>query len=161
MEERSCRKVFIVEDNAFYASLMKNELERFCGNISVFPSGEKCIENIDLMPDIVLLDQNLSGTMSGIDVLKRIKEYNKHIQVIFVSGASQIDLAKDAIDFGAIDYIIKNGSTFDLVENKVTQVFNYKEKKMEMKIDYSSRRITLCLFILMVFFLIFFIFNHL
>jgi DNA-binding NtrC family response regulator len=160
MEEKSTRKVFIVEDNAFYASLMKNELEKFCGNISVFSTGEKCIENISLKPDVVLLDQHLSGTLTGLDVLKKIKEYNKQIEVIFVSGSFQVEVVKDALKNGATDYINKGDSTFDLVEKKLTDIFQFNAKALELKINNSAKKISLIMFLLMMTFLFFLFVNY-
>ena len=57
-------------------------------------------------PRIVLLDINMRG-MSGIETLKKIKEIDKDIIVIMVTGVKDDDVIKEALDAGAADYITK------------------------------------------------------
>ena len=57
-------------------------------------------------PRIVLLDINMRG-MSGIETLEKIKEIDKDIVVIMVTGVKDDDVIKEALDAGAADYITK------------------------------------------------------
>ena len=57
-------------------------------------------------PRIVLLDVNMGG-MDGIETLKRIKEIDKDIVVIMVTGVKDDDTMKNALALGADDYITK------------------------------------------------------
>jgi CheY-like chemotaxis protein len=77
MESKIERHVFLVEDNHFYASILKHELEAYCSQVTVLSSGEACLEQMNKKPDVVLLDYNLSGELNGIDVLKKIKELDE------------------------------------------------------------------------------------
>ncbi len=65
-------KIFIVEDDIFFASILKNEISnKRLGEIEIFSTGESFIDNLHKRPDIVLLDYNLNTT-NGIEVLKKI-----------------------------------------------------------------------------------------
>ena len=56
--------------------------------------------------DLVMLDVNLP-TMSGLDVLKQIKEVNEEIPVIVISGYVSTENAIEAIREGAYEYLTK------------------------------------------------------
>ena len=57
-------------------------------------------------PRIVLLDIMMRG-MDGIETLKKIKEIDKDIVVIMVTGQKDDDTIKQALESGADDYITK------------------------------------------------------
>lgn len=98
---------FIVEDDAFYAELVKNVLKNESyENVTIFHNGEDCLANIDQQPDIVILDYML-GQMSGLHILRKIKEKYPKIQVILLSGQDQMQIAVNAVKIGAVDYIEK------------------------------------------------------
>src|SRR5574341_6737 len=56
--------------------------------------------------DLVMLDVNLP-TMSGLDVLKQIKQVNEEIPVIVISGFVSTENAIEAIREGAYEYLTK------------------------------------------------------
>jgi len=70
-------------------------------------SGKEAIEIIKKhKPRIVLLDINMRG-IDGIETLKRIREFDKDVVVIMVTGVKDDDVVKQAMDAGANDYITK------------------------------------------------------
>jgi two-component system, response regulator, stage 0 sporulation protein F len=70
-------------------------------------SGKEAIEIVKKhKPRIVLLDINMRG-MDGIETLKRIKEIDKDVSVIMVTGVKDEDVEKKARELGADDYITK------------------------------------------------------
>lgn len=64
----------------------------------------KIIEKEDI--DLVLLDVWLPG-MSGIDAIKHIKGLNQQIAVIMISGHGNVEIAVQAVKFGAFDFLEK------------------------------------------------------
>ena len=56
--------------------------------------------------DITLLHLPLPG-LSGIEVLKRIKEQHPKVRVIMVSAIDQLDLRSQAQQYGAAGYVTK------------------------------------------------------
>jgi len=70
-------------------------------------SGKEAIEVVRKeKPRIVLLDINMKG-MNGIETLKKIKEIDKNIVVIMVTGVKDDDVINEALSAGADDYITK------------------------------------------------------
>ncbi|MDD5422864.1 MAG: response regulator [Candidatus Omnitrophica bacterium] len=98
--------LFVDDEEGITDSVRKFfELRSFC--ILTALSGEEAIKIIVKdKPDIVFLDIALKD-MNGIEVLKRIKEHNKKIKVIMVTGLTDQDTADKARRYGAEGYITK------------------------------------------------------
>ncbi|HEX4048586.1 MAG TPA: response regulator [Elusimicrobiota bacterium] len=57
-------------------------------------------------PRLILLDVTMPG-MSGLDVLKAARAFDPNVIVVMLTGLSDIDVAKEALDNGARAYITK------------------------------------------------------
>ncbi len=104
--------IYIVDDDEVYQNLVRYNLDYHnYSRILAFNSGEKCMKNIDLKPDIILLDYWMDGE-SGIETLKKIKEQHPEAIVIFLTGNKEKTVAEAAIKHGAYDYLLKNHLSF-------------------------------------------------
>lgn len=56
--------------------------------------------------DLVILDINLPG-MDGFHVLKRVREYDKELNIILLTARSDVEDRVKGLDFGASDYMVK------------------------------------------------------
>ena len=127
-------KVFLVDDDAVFAKLMEIELRNypdFC--IEIYPSGELCMKNIEQHPDVIIVDYHLNGidknAMNGLELLRKIKDFKPDIQVIILSQQDAIEIAIDAIQHKAIDYVVKSETAFLRIQNTLKTIRNFK--KME------------------------------
>lgn len=68
------------------------------------PEGLKMIESEK--PDLVLLDIHME-TMSGLSVAKTAREQDFSGRIIILSGYSDFEYAKSAIDYGVTSYLLK------------------------------------------------------
>jgi DNA-binding NtrC family response regulator len=109
--------IFIVEDDRFYGEIIKNELEQNnYTQVELHTSGDECINNLYKMPDIILLDYHLEGSLNGIEVLKKIKAFNPDAQVIMLSGQEELNVAVNSLKYGAFDYVVKkDGALAEMV----------------------------------------------
>jgi DNA-binding NtrC family response regulator len=124
---KNLSKIFIVEDDAFYASLLKNEIiKNKLGHVESFSTGESFMDNLYKMPDIVLLDHNL-GSMEGIDILKKIKSINPNIQVILLSAQDKMRIAITSLKYGAYDYVEKNDFAFDRIIALIKRISKFNK----------------------------------
>lgn len=61
---------------------------------------------LNLEPEILISDICMPGK-TGIDILKTIKKNNLSTKVIFLSGYQEFSYARDAVVYGAVDYVLK------------------------------------------------------
>lgn len=112
-------KIFIIEDDAMIATLMKQTLSKTPEHeIFHFNSGEECLENLHQKPDIISIDYNLPG-MNGHDLMEKIKAFDQSIMVIIVSGQESLEVVVSTYKKGAHDYIMKNDNLFVNLENSI------------------------------------------
>jgi two-component system response regulator YesN len=75
--------------------------------IGEYEDGKAALDGILMeQPDIALLDINMPKK-TGIEILKEIKLLNIGTKVIFISGFQDFQYAKDALTYGAVDYLLK------------------------------------------------------
>ena len=139
--------IFLVDDDIMFLKSMKQYIHRFFENSSIvtFSTGEECLNNLFMKPDIILLDYMLDGVhpdaMNGVKVLDKVKETEPETSVILFSAQDHIDVAVNTMKHGAFDYIVKNDRIFVRVQNAIKNVlysFTLKEDmenyKLKMKV---------------------------
>ncbi|MBU6204623.1 MAG: sigma-54 dependent transcriptional regulator [Bacteroidetes bacterium] len=132
-------KIFIVEDNEVYATLLQHTLESEDKyDIHLIKSADELFKKIHLNPDIVTIDYNLPDR-NGLDVLKEVKNYNKDIQAIILSGQERVDVVVECYNHGASSYIIKNDNT--IVELTKTVENLSKNVNLRKEVDYLREQI--------------------
>jgi len=124
MKNNNSGKIFIVEDEPFFANLINYDLEsKNYTDIKVFFTGEECVKALSENPRVVILDHQLPG-MSGMDVLKKIKAFDPKIHVIFLTSQTGPEVAIAAFKQGAHDFIIKTETAFDEVRDLLKSIFD-------------------------------------
>lgn len=124
--------IFIVDDDATQSMMLKDHLSKFPAfTLHVFNSGEECLKNLDLNPQIIFLDYNfdIPKAMNGIEVLKKIKEQKPETEVVILSGQDKIQVAVNTMKYGAFDYIVKSESAFLRSEHVIFNII--KSLKLE------------------------------
>lgn len=139
--------VFIVEDDNFYNSVISTYLKTKGFEVHSFLSGEECLENNDLQPDIVLLDYILPG-IDGLGVLRKLKAKDPKVEVIFLSGQTDIKVALEALHEGAYDYIMKDHHAKENALNKIDQIVRYRKILKEKELYKKSIVIILIVLVL-------------
>ena len=120
-------KVLIVDDEEHFCRSMLKILS--ARNIEAFAvnRGEAALEEIARTPyDVVLLDVKMPG-ISGIEVLKRMKEEGIKAEVIVLSGHASLDTAVEIVKYGAYDYLLKPCDTDELL----VKISNAYEQRLE------------------------------
>ena len=99
--------VFIVDDEPAIAKLLTYWVkDKWSYDVRVFSNGEDALRNLNCKPDAILLDIMLPG-LDGLEALKRIKQTDEHLPVIILSAQGSIEVAVEALRFGAFDYFPK------------------------------------------------------
>jgi FixJ family two-component response regulator len=139
--------VFIVEDDNFYNSVISTYLKTKGFEVHSFLSGEECLENNNFQPDIVLLDYILPG-IDGLGVLRKLKTRDPKVEVIFLSGQTDIKVALEALHEGAYDYIMKDHHAKENALNKIDQIVRYRKILKEKELYKKSIVIILIVLVL-------------
>ncbi len=99
--------VFVVDDEESIRETLKGILEDEGYDVITVSSGEKALDLFnDSSPDIILMDVWMPG-MDGLETLKQIREKNRNVSVIMISGHSNIETAVHATRLGAYDFLEK------------------------------------------------------
>lgn len=69
----------------------------------------------DKQPDIVLMDIKMPE-MDGIEVLKKVKEYQLKSKIVVLSGFNDYSYIRQAMKFGALDYLLKPAGKDELIQ---------------------------------------------
>lgn len=124
--------IFVVDDDKAYNRLIEVYLKKNgYSKIKCFFSGEDCLRNFSLNPDIVVLDYNLADTdsskLNGFQVLGKIKGIFQNTTVIMVSGEMHND-AKKIIEAkfqkGMYKYIMKSTDTLLELITAINEIVN-------------------------------------
>jgi DNA-binding NtrC family response regulator len=99
--------LLLVDDDEVYRVALGGELERLHFTVALAGSGEEALAKLHQHePDVLLLDLRLPG-LSGLDVLKTVRERHAAVDVIVLTGHGSIDTAIESIRMGAFDYVSK------------------------------------------------------
>ncbi|REJ80567.1 MAG: response regulator [Bacteroidetes bacterium] len=143
---KTVQNIFIVDDDAIQAMMLQDYLSKYSTfTIHVFNSGEECLKNMSINPDIIFLDFNFDkagkDAMNGIDILKEIKTLRPETEVVMFSGQDKIEVAVNTMKYGAFDYIVKSESAFHRSENVIYNIIKRMklagEAKLYKKLTYS------------------------
>ena len=109
-------RVIIATNSVFMYVIMKKLLEE--ENIKVLKyvkSGYEALKSyMELKPDLILIDIELED-MSGIDLIKLIRDHDPSARIIALSDKKDIDLVVKAIKAGAKHFISFPASKIDIL----------------------------------------------
>ena len=93
---------------------MRQTMEAIVRNAGMFPitvaSGEEALRTLQgSSVDVMLLDVQMPG-MTGLEVLRQVREKHTDIGVIMISVVKEVAVAVEAMRLGAIDYVTKDFS---------------------------------------------------
>lgn len=124
MKNRNEMKVFIVDDSQLCRFLYRRHLMNLgFKNIYQFESGQQCLNNIHIMPDIILLDYD-APPLNGLDVLKEVKVLHPQIHLLMISAQKDIKVVEEAIRYGVSGYIMKDDRQLDMVSYATEKILN-------------------------------------
>jgi len=143
-------KILLVEPSEKIQKIFSQRLA--LENYEVFMADEgiqasKIVKTV--FPEIVMIDIRLNG-MSGIDLLKSIKQEYPDIEVIMITGLKDLQLAIDCLNMGAVDFITKPvindivkialTRARDKIENRIK--FSMYTRNLEILVKDKTRKLT-------------------
>lgn len=101
------KKLLVIDDEPAIREGVRRILESDAYKVETFAGGHAALERIKQESfDLVITDLKMPG-ISGMEVLKAIKEIQPDLPVIFITGYSSVDSAVEVMKLGAVDYIAK------------------------------------------------------
>ena len=129
--------VLVVDDERNLAKAIKAFLEASGYEAEVAGSAEAALEAMDrLRPDVIFTDVRLPG-VSGIDLLRRIREFDAAIPVVVMTAFGTIEGAVEAVKLGAFDYLKK---PVDLEELKLLADRAREASQLKQELSFYRRR---------------------
>ena len=130
--------IALVEDEKDLNDLIKTYLEKEGYNVTSYYNGDTAIKDSNKDYHLWILDIMLGDDISGYDIIKKIREDNNDVPVIFTSARDK-DLDKIiGLELGSDDYITKPYSPKELVlrvNNIIRRVYTKERQKITYK-DY-------------------------
>ena len=140
--------IVLVEDEINLNNLIKTYLEKSGYNVISYYNGEDAIKNTQTNAHLWILDIMLPDEISGYDIIKKIREENEKMPVIFTSARDK-ELDKIiGLELGSDDYITKPYSPKELVlrvNNIIKRVYSGNLTKIKYEdyiIDTEKRIVT-------------------
>ncbi|MEH6579058.1 MAG: sigma-54 dependent transcriptional regulator [Amphritea sp.] len=131
------RLILIVDDEQRLVRSMQMVLEPEGYSIAKAYTGQEGINKaLELEPDLILLDLRLPD-LSGIDLLKQLRQRHIAIPVIMLSAHGDIKVAVEAVKSGAFDFISK---PFDLNELKLLILRCLERQRLDSEVSFYRQR---------------------
>jgi PAS domain S-box-containing protein len=117
MTEKEKEKILIIDDDENFATVTAAFLETKGYRIETASTGQKALEKVSSeRPQIVLLDLVLPDT-EGTEILKRIRQIDRNVAVITITGYGDEHRAVNVMKAGSCDYVTKPFKFQDLAHS--------------------------------------------
>jgi putative nucleotidyltransferase with HDIG domain len=101
------RSILVVDDERAVNSIVARYLTQMGYSCATAESGQEALEILkNHRCAVALCDIRMPG-MDGIELLRRIKEYDDDVQVVMLTAVDSRETAVEAIREGAYDYVVK------------------------------------------------------
>jgi CheY-like chemotaxis protein len=101
-------KILYVEDNMANLFLVKRVAKMGNHEVINYIDGEDALTNLDRdQPDMILMDIQLAGAMSGLDVVKKLRARGHKVPVVAVTAYAMLGDRDRCLESGCDDYIAK------------------------------------------------------
>jgi len=129
--------VLIVDDERTLARAIKAFLTESGYEAETAGDAEQALRLLETMrPDVVFTDVRLPG-MNGIDLLRKIREFDAAIPVVIMTAHGTIEGAVEAVKLGAFDYLKK---PVDLEELRLLADRSRETSQLKQELSYYRRR---------------------
>ncbi len=137
--------VLYIEDDPISARLLQKHLKLDGYDVDIALDGDSGLEKFSSAPyDAVLVDYYMPGN-NGLQVLKALQAMNTEAPCIMLTAMGDEKIAVQALQYGAFDYIVKDGERgfLDLLSMVIEQALTterLKEEKTQAEIQEQDQR---------------------
>jgi len=116
------KHLFVVDDDEMMAMMLHDHLKKNpLHKVTVFNTGEDCVKNLHLAPDVIILDYELNSISAdaadGYHILQQIKKLDRDVKIIMLSSQDEYGKALQTIVKGALEYVVKGDDAFKRIDH--------------------------------------------
>ena len=123
-------KILLLEDNARFNATIVKRLEAKGYHIDSFMDGQEAYDALDNGYACFILDINVPS-LDGIEILKKIRDFYPETPVIIMSSSVELEVIKDAYNFGCNDFL-KKPFFIDELEIKIEKLCNIRHDIVDL-----------------------------
>ncbi len=132
-------KIVIADDEVWIGFGIKKLIHKSGAPFVVIGEAANGIQAYDLVrenkPDILITDIRMPG-LNGLELMKKLKEEGILVSVVFISGYAEFSYAREALQMGAFDYLLK-----PVEEEELTAILEkWRLQKEKQKSDSKSEK---------------------
>lgn len=143
-------RILIAEDEMLERKAMRKFIKQHFSDIEVVGeavNGRVAIEmTLELKPDLVLMDIKMPG-INGIEAIEQILQKNPAIKFILVSAYDSFDYAKQAMQLGVKEYILKPSKKEETIQAILRVKDELEQDRKAVENQKQSKKIAKELFI--------------
>jgi len=125
--------ILVIDDDPLIRRTLSSHLHNRGFEVVLAESGEEGFQKFEEnFPELVILDNRLPD-VSGIDVLKKIKEKHPKAYIIIMTAYDDMKTTVEAVKLGAFEYLVK---PLDYVELDLTIDKAFQIRGLEEKVSY-------------------------
>jgi DNA-binding NtrC family response regulator len=126
MKNKQNFKLFIISDDLPSLSIYKQHLDNLgYKDVMTFSGITQCLAKLGEHPQLILVDHNID-TLTGLILLKMIRQANPDVHVVFVSEQKDIKTAFSLVRYGALDFIVKDEHELENIRKLLTTIADVK-----------------------------------
>ncbi len=108
-------RVLLADDHEAMLERVARLLKTECDVVGTATDGQQALEAArDLKPDVLVLDISMP-VMNGIETAHQLKNAGVEARIVFLTVHDDPDFAREALEAGALGYVIKQRIASDLL----------------------------------------------
>jgi two-component system response regulator AtoC len=128
-------RIAIIEDEKISGMRLQEHLTESGYPVDLFFEGESFLKAFQAAPhDLVITDMKLPG-LSGMDIIRAVKNHRKDTEVVVITGYATIDSAIEAVRAGAFHYLTKpiRLAEFDNLVSRIIEKINISHEASDLR----------------------------
>lgn len=134
----------IVDDQKFAIENIVNMIDWESSGFKIIATafnGKQALAKFkQFQPQVIITDIKMP-IMDGIELIQNIREMNQNIKVLLLTSYSDFSYAKNAIQYGATDYLIKNEINKEIILEKLIYLKNIIESESRISLMLTQKGI--------------------
>ncbi|MGV3638517.1 MAG: response regulator [Flavobacteriales bacterium] len=131
--------IHLVDDDVFSAVMYGKHLKGLgYEQVTLLHDGVTCIDGLSNEPDVIFLDHEMAP-WNGVKTLRRIKRHSSDTIVVLLSGQEKLNVAVDALKYGAFDYVIKGPGDLERIADVMKRIHQLRTMMKEHRSSLRAR----------------------